>query len=138
MKYLAEYKDIPLETYLHLRTGSGLTPKTELAASIGLKNTICSVLVSDTEDDNRFIGMGRITGDGGLHCQINDMAVLPEHQGKGVGKLIMEKLKAFIDNELPSSCYISMIADGDASFLYEKFGFEDTMPASKGMAFLKK
>jgi hypothetical protein len=45
----------------------------------------------------------------------------------------MEKLMEFITNELPTSCYISLIADGDASFLYEKFGFKDTMPESKGM-----
>lgn len=133
MSYITEFKDIPLESYLRLRKESGLGAKTEEAGRIGLKNSICSVLVSDPESGHAHIGMGRIIGDGGCHCQVTDICVLPEHQGKGLGKAIMEKLMEFINNELPASCYISLIADGDASFLYEKFGFRDTMPESKGM-----
>lgn len=136
--YLTEFKNIPLSTYLNLRKEAGLSPKTLEAAEIGLKNSVCEVLVSDPEQGGKPIGMGRITGDGGCHCQITDMCVLPEYQGKGIGKSIMEKLMEFINNELPVSCYISLIADGDASFLYEKFGFKDTLPASKGMAYLRR
>lgn len=138
MTYLTEYKSIPLTTYLSLRKDSGLSPKTREAAEIGLRNSVCEVLVSDPEQQGKHIGMGRIIGDGGCHCQITDISVLPEYQGKGIGKSIMEKLMEFINNELPVSCYISLIADGDASFLYEKFGFKDTLPASKGMAYLKR
>lgn len=85
---------------------------------------------------NEIIGMGRVVGDGGCFCQVVDICVLPEFQGKGIGKVIMERICNFIANELPKSCYVSLIADGNASLLYEKFGFKDTMPESKGM-FLK-
>ena len=81
--------------------------------------------------------MGRIIGDSGCFCQVVDICVLNEYQGRGIGKMIMQEIKDFIDNELPETCYISLIADGDASYLYEKFGFKDTLPASKGM-FLKR
>lgn len=133
MTYITAFEDIPLESYLRLREESGLGAKTEEAAKAGLKNSLCSVLVVDPEYGNAHIGMGRVIGDGGCHCQVTDICVLPEYQGKGLGKAIMEKLMEFIENELPASCYISLIADGDASFLYEKFGFKDTMPESKGM-----
>ena len=35
------------------------------------------------------IGIGRVVGDGGCFFEITDMAVLPAHQGRGVGRLIM-------------------------------------------------
>lgn len=138
MNYLVEYKNIPLTTYLSLRKASGLSQKTVEAAEIGLKNALCEVLISDPGEAGKHIGMGRIIGDGGCHCQVTDICVLPEYQGMGIGKSIMEKLMEFINTELPVSCYISLIADGDASFLYEKFGFKDTLPASKGMAYLRR
>jgi hypothetical protein len=40
----------------------------------------------------------------------------------------------YIHQTLPDSCYINLIADGDARHLYEKFGFADVAPASIGMA----
>lgn len=122
--------NIPVETYLRLRIESGLSPKTPKAAAIGLENSVHSVMI---ESENMVIGMGRIIGDGGCFCQIVDICVLPEFQGKGIGKMIMKNISDFIRNNLPASCYVSLIADGNASFLYEKFGFKDTMPVSKGM-----
>lgn len=134
MSIKVETRAIPVQTYRNLRARTGLSPKSAEAARKGLANTLCSVLVSD---ENRHIGMGRIVGDGGCSCQVVDICVLPEYQGQGIGKSIMEKIKKYIDEELPETCYISLIADGDAAFLYEKFGFRDTLPVSKGM-FLRK
>jgi len=34
---------------------------------------------------------------------------------------------------LPESCYVSLLADGEADKLYTQFGFQDTLPRSKGM-----
>jgi len=127
-------KQIPIEVYQKLRIDCGLSEKAYKASQIGLKNSIHSVMI---EFENKIIGMGRIIGDGGCFCQIVDICILPEHQGHGLGKVIMKNLTDFINDNLPESCYISLIADGNASFLYEKFGFKDTMPKSKGM-YLKR
>ena len=127
-------QQIPVETYRTLRVDCGLSPKSVEASEIGLKNSVHSVII---EHENSVIGMGRIIGDGGCFCQIVDICIHPQFQGRGLGKLIMKNLTDFIQNHLPESCYISLLADGDASFLYEKFGFKDTLPQSKGM-FLRK
>jgi len=121
---------IPVEIYRSLRATCGLSAKTQLASEIGLRNAIHSVMI---KSGGAIIGMGRIIGDGGCFCQITDICVLPEYQGQGIGKMIMQNLADYIQNNLPESCYISLIADGDASYLYEQFGFKDTLPASKGM-----
>lgn len=127
-------KTIPIKIYQNLRVDSGLSKKTDKASKIGLKNSIYSIMI---EFKGTIIGMGRIIGDGGCFCQIVDICVHPKHQGKGLGKIIMKNLTSFINDNLPESCYVSLIADGNASFLYEKFGFKDTLPKSKGM-YLKR
>ena len=117
--------------YCRLREVSGLSPKTQAAAEIALPNTWYGVHVLHKGET---VGMGRIVGDGGCHFQIVDMAVLPEHQGRGLGKTIMAALVARLDSHAPASAYVSLIADGKAKDLYAQYGFEPTAPVSIGMS----
>lgn len=123
-----------VETYRHLRIAAGLSPKTIEAAARGLPNTLFAVQIVC---DDVPIGMGRVIGDGGTFYQVVDIAVLPEHQGRGVGKRIMAEIADYIAREVPESAYVSLMADGEAYRLYQQFGFSLTAPASLGMA-LKK
>jgi ribosomal protein S18 acetylase RimI-like enzyme len=120
-----------IETYRRLRRVSGLSEKTVDAAARGLPNTLHAVTI---EWKGQAVGMGRIIGDGGCFYQITDIAVEPAHQGKGLGKAIMQALVEHLRANAPASAYVSLIADGPAKHLYEKFGFKDTAPASIGMA----
>lgn len=133
MNYTAQYRIIDPERYLYLRKECGLSSKTLDAAKIAMQNSVCCVAIT-VEMTHEVIGMGRIIGDGACHCQIVDICILPAHQKKGLGKLIMTKLDHFIKNELPEKCYISLIADGEAHRLYEQFGFEEVWPDARGMA----
>ena len=81
--------------------------------------------------------MGRVIGDGGAFYQVVDIAVLPAHQGLGLGKQIMAAISDYIAREVPESAYISLIADGEAYRLYQQFGFALTAPASQGMGLTK-
>lgn len=123
--------NIPIEIYRELRIKAGLSSKDIEAATIGLQNSVYSVMIKKEE---AIAGMGRIIGDGGCFCQVVDICVLPEYQGQGIGKVIMQQISDFIQTKLPKSCYVSLLADGDANHLYEKFGFKDTLPHSRGMA----
>jgi GNAT superfamily N-acetyltransferase len=118
--------------YRSLRRLSGLSEKTEDAAARGLPNTLHAVVV---EADGMAVGMGRVIGDGGTAYQLVDIAVLPEHQGKGLGKRIVGALVEWLHANAPKSAYVSLIADGPAKHLYAQYGFKDTAPASIGMAF---
>ena len=120
---------IPFKVCQDLRVTCGLSPKSDNASRIGLKNSLHSIQVKLNEET---IGMGRIVGDGGFFCQIVDICVHPNFQGKGFGKLIMAHLTKYIHHNLPKTCRISLIADGDASFLYEKYGFKSTLQIRKG------
>lgn len=120
---------IPADIYCQLRQLAGLSPKTLEAASIGLPHSLYMVYLCDAE---QIIGMGRLVGDGALHCQICDIAVLPQYQGQGLGKRIMAALMERVQ-QLPPSCYVNLIADGEAHRLYRQFGFADVGPKSVGM-----
>lgn len=119
------------DTYLSLRAAGGLSSYDRDAADIGLKNSLHSVMLFDKD---RPIGMGRLVGDGGCFVQVTDVVVLPDYQGRGLGKEIMSALTAFIETRLPPSVYVSLIADVPANHLYEQFGFRETAPRSVGMA----
>ena len=124
----------PVEAYCRLRSRTGLSPKTPEAARIALPNTWYGIhVVHECE----IVGMGRIIGDGGCFFQVVDIVVMPEHQGKGLGKQIMGSLMEYFEMNAPESAFISLIADGKAKELYKHFGFEPTAPASIGMGRIK-
>lgn len=120
-----------VDEFCDLRRLTGLTPKSAEAAARGLPNTQFAVVV---ETGGKTVGMGRVIGDGGTAYQLVDIAVLPEHQGKGLGKRIVAALVDWLNANAPKSAYVSLIADGPAKDLYAQYGFAPTAPASIGMS----
>ncbi|MEU3718245.1 GNAT family N-acetyltransferase [Streptomyces californicus] len=112
-----------VEVFRRLRTDAGLSDKAPEAVAIALPNTWYGVIL---RHEGEPIGMGRIIGDGGTAFQIVDICVHPAHQGRGLGKRIMAALTEELERRAPATAYVSLIADGPARFLYEKFGFADT------------
>lgn len=81
--------------------------------------------------------MGHMIGDGGCPFQVADIAVVPVHQGKGFGRMIMRELTDWMCKNVPKSGVVILFADGPAIELYKHFGFEETpglTPSSVGMA----
>ena len=109
----------------------GLSNFSEDAATLGLVGTVFGVSVICLGE---VVGMGRIVGDGGCFFQIVDIVVMPDHQGKGLGKRIMTELVDYLNTQLPSTAYVSLFADPPANKLCETFGFVETAPNSLGMS----
>ena len=68
-------------------------------------------------------------GDGGCFYFVVDVAVEPGLQGRGLGRRIMQALDAWVRANAPATAHVSLIADGDARYLYEKFGFVELQRA---------
>jgi ribosomal protein S18 acetylase RimI-like enzyme len=119
--------------YLRLRREAGLSPATEAQATLGLPGSwaACHVVL---ESDGETVGMGRVLGDGGWYFHIVDMAVLPEHQRRGLGDTLLTALLDRIRDGAPSGAYVNLLADPPGRTLYERHGFADTAPDSIGMA----
>jgi len=75
-------------------------------------------------DDSRLIGMGRAISDGEYQAAIYDLVVLPEYQGGGIGKAIMDQ----IHNRLPVETIILYAVPGKEVF-YEKLGYRKMLTA---------
>lgn len=119
-----------VDEYRELRVLAGLSPKSLEAATLGLSNTVFGVCLRDGE---RLLAMGRLIGDRGCFLQVVDIAVLPEWQGRGLGKAVMQQLDDWLRVHAVGA-YVSLIADGQANRLYAQFGFAETAPRSVGMA----
>jgi ribosomal protein S18 acetylase RimI-like enzyme len=76
-------------------------------------------------EHGRLVGAGRALADGADCSYICDVAVLPTHQGSGVGKEIVAKLVAFSKEHKKIILYS---VPGKESF-YRKFGFRRMLTA---------
>ncbi|WP_052284588.1 GNAT family N-acetyltransferase [Kluyvera genomosp. 1] len=117
------------EDFCRLRQISGLSPRPLAAAKIGLPRSCYGVHILW---QGIPVGMGRIVGDGALNFEIVDIAVDPAHQGKGLGRKVMEALIHWLNANAFKGSYVSLVAD--VPELYAKFGFESVRPESEGMA----
>lgn len=116
--------------YVVLRMAAGLSAMSEEAAVRGLPQSWCAVCV---RDHGELVGMGRLVGDGGLFMQMVDIAVLPAYQGHGWGRRIVAALMEQLRQRAPRGVVVTLLADGEASRLYESFGFRSSLPRSQGM-----
>ena len=119
--------------YLLLRERAGLSPKREDQAVAALGGSWAAVHVLHEVDDT-IVGMGRLLGDGGWYFHVIDMAVLPEHQRRGLGDVILTALLERIRREAPAGAYVNLLADPPGRRLYARHGFTPTAPHSIGMA----
>ncbi|ELZ82346.1 AttT protein [Haloferax elongans ATCC BAA-1513] len=136
---VAEFPDP--ETYVALRDAADMAPRSLDAAKRGLPNTTFGVSVvaenragedgTGGDESEEIVGMGRLVGDGGTVYQVVDVAVHPDHQGQGLGTRIMDALVDYLDREAPPTAFVNLLADVDG--FYDRWGFEPTAPASKGM-----
>ena len=95
-----------------------------------LENDLYSICVSDND---KIIGMGRIVGDGAIYFYIQDVIVLPEYQGKGVGKLIMNHIEAFLNKNASNNSFIGLMAADGVTEFYQKFGYVERPENMPGM-----
>ena len=114
--------------YINIRLAAGLSRKSPEAATIGLKNGLFSVMVYA---DTTPVGIGRVIGDGGCFFEIVDIAVIPEHQKKGLGHLIMQRLMQYLHATALPTAYVSLMADHGTPEFYKRYGFEASLPPAK-------
>ncbi|GAB6898890.1 GNAT family N-acetyltransferase [Kineosporia succinea] len=122
----------PIDQYLGLRERSGLSPRTREQAEAGIDGAWYAVHVVHTAT-GEATAMGRVLGDGGWYFHIIDMAVLPEHQRRGLGNVVLTALLERIQRVAPPGAYINLLADEPGRVLYRRHGFVDSAPVSVGM-----
>ncbi len=72
-------------------------------------------------------------GDGGIYFYIQDVIVLPEFQGQGVGKRIMDSLMEYLEENANSRAFIGLMAAKGTAGFYMRFGFNERPSEGPGM-----
>jgi len=119
--------------YCALREAAGLSPRSEEIVRIALPNTLFAVVI---EDRGRAVGMGRVVGDGGTVFQVADIAVLPEHQRRGLGKQILDAIDAWLRQTARPGAFVNLFADRGVAPLYARYGFRPRDPDEPGMCYV--
>jgi GNAT superfamily N-acetyltransferase len=122
-----------IDDYLRIRAAAGMHGKSREAATRALPNTLYGVRL---ERDGIVVGMGRVIGDNGCFFTVVDIAVVPELQGRGLGKRIVAALDAWLLRNVPPSAYVTLVADADAKHLYAQFGFVESAPVAVNMEYV--
>lgn len=85
-----------------------------------LEASLFGVVATDGET---AVGMGRVVGDGVLYFYIQDVAVDPDYQGRGIGRMIVEALLERIRDTAPAHAFVGLFATDAALPLYQRHGF---------------
>ena len=105
-----------------------------------VERALAHTLVTFTAlEDQRPVGMVRLLGDGGMSFYLKDFAVLPTHQGKGIGSLLLQSAEEYIRESLPAGWAVSLelISTPEAVAFYKSNGFEERPCAWDGPGMFK-
>ena len=115
-----------------LNTAVGWTdlPEDDDAVARGLAASLFGVVITMA---GQTVACGRLVGDGGVYFYLQDMIVVPEHQRRGVGDLVMAEMWGHLRDHASHGATIGLMsAEGRAGF-YERWGFAARPPGGPGM-----
>ena len=127
--YVLTEQPSSVEEYQVLRIAVGWGEADVVAMRKSIQNSLYWVCLLN---NNNAIGCGRVVGDGGLCFYIQDIIVLPEYQGQGLGRLIMDKIMEYVRVNAHCGGFVGfMAAKGTAGF-YTKYGFIERPTSDNG------
>lgn len=108
--------------YNHLRKSVGWNEIADKQAQTGINNSayIVSAICKD-----KTVGMARVVGDCGYIAVIVDVIVLPEFQGKGIGKTMMNMVMEHIKSNITEGegVFVNLMSAKGRESFYKQYGF---------------
>lgn len=119
---ITERHELNVSEYNQFRESASWSALEESMAKTGLENTHYLIALFDDEEP---VAMARIVGDGAYIVVIADVIVVPEYQGKGYGRHVMEDIISHIKGNLKvgQRVFINLMSVAGKEEFYEKFGF---------------
>ncbi len=111
------------EDFIRLRVTAGFADVPVEHARKALQNGLINV---SALKDGELVGMGRLVGDGAMYWYLQEIVVLPEYQGMGIGTMIVNHLVDYAVKNSSTGTFTTIggvSARGKEGF-YQKLGFE--------------
>ena len=123
MKNIILEEKIEVDEFLEIIESVGFKTYSKEQVEKALANTM--YMVKATADD-KVVGIGRVVGDYSIVCCLSDICVRPDYQGKGIGLLIVNKLKEMIENGVKpgEKMQIELTPTAGNEGFYQKAGFK--------------
>ena len=129
-KYVIKNAEVSPDDYNNLREKSKIGPrKSKKNAEIALAN---SLFITSIYDGDKLIAMARVVGDGAISLVVTDVMVDVDYQSNGLGKILMNEIDKYLDENFDEDSYIILLANTPYDKFYEKFNFKE-FPNKKGM-----
>lgn len=119
-KFKIEIRKLTVSEYQTLRNSTPWAALENSTVARALKKDLFTVCVLDQE---KIIGMGRLIGDGAIYFYIQDVIVLPEYQGMGVGNNIMQEIEKYLLENAPKNAFIGLMAASGVEAFYTTFNY---------------
>lgn len=121
--YIIKYNELSAKEYIYLWNSVWDDAPTLEQVDLAMKNTIFRVSIYDND---KLIAMARLIGDKGLSYYIKDVVVMPEYQGKKIGRLLIDELLKYINNNgiKNTDIYVELCAMPEVAEFYKKCGFD--------------
>jgi len=125
-----EERRLVLQEYQYLRGTTGWCMIDDDTVRKGLTSDLFSVCAFY---DNQLVGMGRVVGDGAIYFYVQDIVVVPEYQGKGIGKRIMNAVEAYLKKHAKPNTFVGLMAAEGMQGFYTRFGYLERPLNAPGM-----
>lgn len=131
MEFAMKENVLTAKDYQRLRSSVGWSVLPEQQIDTALRNSLFTIAVTDQE---QVVGMGRLVGDGCYICYVQDLVVLPDYQGKGIGKYMIERLVSYVNEQgIPdTNITLGLFAALGKEGFYQKHGFHIRPSDSRG------
>jgi ribosomal protein S18 acetylase RimI-like enzyme len=74
-------------------------------------------------DGAAVVGMARVVGDGVKYFAVQDVVVHPDHQARGIGRALLDRVLDRIAERAPATAFVSLFATQEGDALYRAAGF---------------
>lgn len=130
LEYQLIENELKAKDFIRLKVATGFMDRPIDQVEKALKNNLFDVTAVY---NGEVIGMGRLVGDGYMYWYLQEIIVLPEFQGHGIGTRIVNRLLDYIEENTAPGTFVSVgltAATGKDTF-YERFGFSKSLGMTK-------
>jgi aralkylamine N-acetyltransferase len=125
MREAVDYEAVtgaPVEEVVELYKAAGWwqeSPEARAVIPLMIKGSLCFMVARSIQ--GRIVGMARVVSDGYSDAYIQDVVVLKDFRGRGVGRELVQRLTQFCVSRKIS--WIGLVAEPGTQGLYEDLGF---------------